>query len=259
MQRGFKYLLFFSLLIFIFCITKNVYALSDKACGIIFDDKIIVTINFDTDGAEKINDLNYCYNCGSNKFKLPTLKRKGYTFDGWYADKNYTKKLNNIFDKNEDGNLIDIIPDEFGCNVKRTHTIFYAKWIKDGEFLCSDSSENNITIKFDTNGGNKLDSIIICENCDDVKITLPVPKKENNVFIGWYLEKGKLNKVSGEMVDSYDIYSNMDLKEMKSKDSCSNNRYGTLYARWQTNEEFINSIIDLSDNEFDFAKKLVNI
>lgn len=258
MQRGFKITLLFICFVTMLFVTEKVYAFSDKACGIIYADKVIVTIKFDTDGGQKINDLNYCYDCGSNKFKLPTPKRKGYKFDGWYADKNYTKKLNDIFNKDEDGNLVEIIPDELGCNVKKTHTTIYAKWLKEGVILCSSTSEDNITIKFDTDGGEKVEPIVICEGCDDVKISLPIPKKENNIFIGWYLEKDKLNRISDGMIDSYDIYSDMDLKEQDSSDECSNNRYGILYARWMTNEEFLNSIIDLSDNAFHFAKELVN-
>ena len=258
MQRGFKYLFIITICFFIIFITENIYALSDKACGIILGEKIVVTIKFDTDGAQKINDLNYCYDCGSSSFKLPIPKRKGYKFDGWYADKNYTKKLNNVFNKNDDRNMLEIVPDEFGCNVRKAHTTIYAKWLKEGEVLCSNSTENNITIKFDTDGGEKVEPLVICEDCEDVKVSLPIPTKEKSVFIGWYLEKGKLNKVSDGMIDSYDIYSDMDLKDQESSDNCSNNRYGILYARWMTNDEFLNSVIDLSDNTFHFSHELVN-
>lgn len=258
MQKGFKFILLFSFFVSILLITEKVYAFSDKSCGIIFGKKIVVNIKFDTDGAQKINDLYYCYNCGSSKFKLPTPKRKGYKFDGWYTDKNYTKKLNNIFNKDEDGKMIEIIPDELGCNVTKAHTTIYAKWQKDGEVICTGINESDITIKFDTDGGEKVDPIKICENCDDIKITLPTPVKENNVFIGWYLEKNKLNKLPEGLVDSYDIYNDMDLIEENSNDNCSNNKYGKLYARWMTKEEFINSIIDLSDNTFHFASDLLN-
>lgn len=257
MKRGFRVLLILFIYVSIFFAFEKVYALTDKACGIILADKVVVTIKFDTDGAQKINDLNYCYDCGSTIFKLPTPIRKGYKFDGWYADKNYTKKINETFNKEEDGKLLEIIPDEFGCNVKKAHTTIYAKWQKEGEIICTGIRENNITINFDTDGGEKLDPIIICEDCEDIKITLPIPKKENNVFIGWYLEKNRVTKLSDGLMDSYDVYSDMDLKE-KDNNECTNNRYGTLYARWMTNDEFVNSIIDLSDNTFHFSKELIN-
>lgn len=263
MQRGFKCLFVVALLFACFFISDRVNALSDDACGIIFSDKVVVTIKFETDGGRKVNDLNYCYDCGSSSFKLPTTSKEGYTFDGWYIDKGLTKKLDGIFIKDAYNSLIEFIPDEIGCDVKKVHTTLYAKWIKNGDtkenkITCDENKESVITINFETDGGKKIDALKICENCGDVRITLPEPKRENYIFLGWYLESEKLTKLPSGLINSSDVYIDMNLEEDDANDSCSTSQHGTLYARWVTQEEFIYLVTDIVDNNFYFISDLFN-
>lgn len=48
---------------------------------------------------------------------------------------------------------------------------------------CSGSSSKKLTVKFDTQGGNKIADVLVLKL---EKINLPTPQKENNTFDGWY-------------------------------------------------------------------------
>ena len=74
----------------------------------------------------------------------------------------------------------------------------YAKWVP-----------KYFTIAFDSNGGNKVESIRATYN-EELK-NLPVPVKENFVFKGWYTVNNDLVS-NGDKLDSQNI---------------------TLYAKWK--------------------------
>lgn len=51
-------------------------------------------VNFDTDGGNEIESKSVCIACAPSSYeKLPVPEKEGYTFDGWYYDKEYTKAV----------------------------------------------------------------------------------------------------------------------------------------------------------------------
>ncbi len=253
MKRGIRLLIIISLIMTSFICTKNVYAL-DNFCGIELADKVIVNINFEVNGGDEINSLNYCMDCGISKFKLPEPKRRGYIFEGWYADRNFKIRISDTFNKETDAKKLLIVPDSIGCDVNKVHTTLYAKWSSDNS---CETQTGNITVNFETNGADKIDPIYICESCDSKKLSLPVPKKENYIFLGWYLEDSLLTKLPNEMIDSNELYSRMKL-EYDNNDKCSFDRHTTLYARWVDNEELIRLIKDSIDNNLYYLSDIIS-
>lgn len=123
----------------------------------ISNDAETVTAEFNTDGGNEISNIII------EKGKIVLLPvepiKEGYTFIGWI---------------NENGNFITE-------NMIITNNItLKALWIK--------NDAKTQTIKFDTDGGNKIESIIV-EN--GKVILLPInPTKEGYVFAGWIDENG---------------------------------------------------------------------
>ena len=260
MQRGFKNLLLVSIVTFIsLFISTNVYAI-DEFNLFRLADKYFVTIEFDTDGAKEINSINFCGvdNCGIESFKLPKPKKKGYVFKGWYADPDFETKVNDEFIKSEELKKLALIPYEFGNNIKRVNTTLYAKWEEEGNESCPEESYTNIVIRYESNGGTKLDDRYVCESCEDVMIALSTPEKEGYYFLGWYSDPDLINVMPYGMVYSSEIVSNLDLYVADTEDECNNDRVGKVYARWATEEEFNNYISTSVEKEFETIHMLTS-
>ena len=61
MQRGLKHIILLFIFIVVFGIGSNVNAVNfEKACGVVFDKQMQVTIKFETNDGESLNNLNYC-------------------------------------------------------------------------------------------------------------------------------------------------------------------------------------------------------
>ncbi len=104
---------------------------------------------------------------------LPTPKREGYKFDGWYSEKN-GKGSKYTSDMKYWGN--------------REEVTWYANWKVDGS-----------KINLDPCGGS-CDTKYIIRSFGDVYGTLPTPKREGYKFDGWYSEKnGKGSKYTSDM------------------------------------------------------------
>lgn len=85
------------------------------------------TLNFDTNGGDKIDDK--ILESSSTVYPdLPIPKRNGYTFDGWYADKDLNTKIASL---EKDYQNIDFKKkyDSHSCSDDSSATL-YAKWIK---------------------------------------------------------------------------------------------------------------------------------
>ena len=80
-----------------------------------------VEIEFETNGGNEIESLNYIYEYGNILTKMPTPQKEGYSFKGWYLDKNYKNKL------------LEMPIPQFETN----EVTLYAKW----------EEKNNVTYK----------------------------------------------------------------------------------------------------------------
>ena len=139
------------------------------------DDQIYYTIN----------------TAGNEKLDLPAdPSKEGYTFNGWYLDKNYE----NTFDISyyENHQLVDSI------NV-------FAKFLKND---VPTPVKQNINFYVDEN------IYYTIETAGNEKLTLPEePTKENHAFNGWYLDKNyeQLFDISyyenHQLVDSIDVFA----------------------------------------------------
>lgn len=92
--------------------------------------------------------------------KQPQTTREGYTFEGWYADKNFTEKVT------------------FPYDVTRAQTL-YAKWEK-----------NTYTVHFETDGGTAVGDMIV-----SVIERSPSTEKKGYTFDGWYTDENFTEKV----------------------------------------------------------------
>ena len=93
--------------------------------------------------------------------KQPQTTREGYTFEGWYTDKNFTEKVT------------------FPYDVTRAQTL-YAKWKK-----------NTYTVHFETDGGTAVGDMIV-----SVIERSPSTEKKGYTFDGWYTDKNFTEKVT---------------------------------------------------------------
>ena len=83
-------------------------------------------IKFYTDGGVEIPDMHVCIACSPDSYQdLPIPVKEGSTFDGWYYDKEYTKKI-------EITNTRDFraVPeyDKNKCKIGYKDIEIYAKW-----------------------------------------------------------------------------------------------------------------------------------
>lgn len=100
-------------------------------------------------------------------------EREGYTFDGWYADSELTKKVSGI---------------EKGSTGEKT---FYAKWIKNPPQVM----EYRIT--YELNGGTNHPDNPSSYRTDTTGIVLKEAVREGYIFDGWYTDSNLTQKVFG--------------------------------------------------------------
>ncbi|MCI6015049.1 MAG: InlB B-repeat-containing protein [Coprobacillus sp.] len=117
-------------------------------------EKTEYTISYELDGGS-CDELITSFKDG-DKVTLPTPQKEGYDFVGWFEK------------------------DVEVTTIENKNYILTAKWIK-----------NVFEIEFDTDGGLLPESFEkIIKFSKDEKVELPVPTKENYVFLGWF-EDGK--------------------------------------------------------------------
>lgn len=122
-------------------------------------------ITFNTQGGSDIAEIRVVE---GGIITLPNDPAKlGYFFGGWYLDATCKEKYD--FEKAVESDLT-----------------LYAKWRKDGDYNPTLSEEESYQIKFDTQGGNVIDTIKVKK---DALIIMPVnPTKTGYAFDGWYLD-----------------------------------------------------------------------
>ena len=116
--------------------------------------------------------------------KQPQTTREGYTFEGWYADKNFTEKVT------------------FPYDVTRAQTL-YAKWEK-----------NTYTVHFETDGGTAVGDMIV-----SVIERSPSTEKKGYTFDGWYTSASGGTEVTASTIitntNSHTIYAHWQAKTVK--------------------------------------------
>ncbi len=131
-------------------------------------------VSFDSNGGSEVEDV-----VTSIIESEPVTTRDSYTFLGWYLEESFINKVTFPFEITKDQTL-------------------YAKW-----------EENTYNVHFELNGGTGV---------SDFKTNKiekePLPTRDGYTFLGWYLEKSLINKVTFP----FEV----------TKDQ-------TLYAKWEEN------------------------
>ena len=117
------------------------------------------TVTFATDGGSAIKAQTIEKDGKANRPETDPTK-EGFTFEGWYADKELTKAFN------------------FDSLITKDTTV-YAKWEEDSKVF---------TVTFDTDGGSEIEAQTVEK---DAKVERPEtdPTKEGFTFEGWYADK----------------------------------------------------------------------
>ena len=144
---------------------------------------------------------------------LPSASRSGsYSFDGWYTQKSGGTKI-----------TTDTV---FSAN-----TTVYAHWIYTGGGGGGyNPPVTYYTLRFETGGGSDIPSVRETYNAY-IDLTQYVPTWRGHTFIGWYSERGLINKVSG-------VYLTKDM---------------TVYALWRVDENpntGANPFTDVSEKDW---------
>ena len=143
---------------------------------------------------------------------LPSASRSGsYSFDGWYTDKSGGTKI-----------TTDTV---FSAN-----TTVYAHWTYTGGGGGYNPPVTYYTLRFETGGGSDIPSVREAYNAY-IDLSQYVPTWRGHTFIGWYSERGLINKVSG-------VYLTKDM---------------TVYAGWSVDENpntGANPFTDVSEKDW---------
>ena len=144
---------------------------------------------------------------------LPSASRSGsYSFDGWYTKKSGGTKV-----------TTDTV---FSAN-----TTVYAHWTYTGGGGGGyNPPVTYYTLRFETGGGSDIPSVRETYNAY-IDLTQYVPTWRGHTFIGWYSERGLINKVSG-------VYLTKDM---------------TVYAGWRVDENpgtGANPFTDVSEKDW---------
>lgn len=185
-------------------------------------------ITFDSNGGNVIEPVIKEFH---SKLDLPIPVKVGYDFIGWYdgldiESKEFTNshvieedlylfakwkiKEYKVTFKDYDDNIINVqyvkhgygatqpyIPKRTGYTFKSWNNSFDN--ITSDILIKADYEINQYTITFNTNGGIKIDPMIVNYNNT---IKLPIPSRENYVFLGWNSDE---NETSKELIVTKDV------------------------------------------------------
>ena len=114
------------------------------------------TVTFNVNGGT-VTPAEQTVTYGSTYGELPTLTREGYTFAGWFTEKEYGTQVTAVTKVTTVGK----------------HTL-YARWTK-----------NSYEVKFDANGGAVTPETMTV-TYGDVYGELPTPTRKGYTFVGWF-------------------------------------------------------------------------
>jgi len=166
-----------------------------------------VTITFDTDGGKEVKPIKAAK---GDTIRLPRTEKEGYSFLGWYTEK--------------EGGILLGIP---GSEMKAVKDITaYALWEKEAEKdTDNDADPETCKVTFYAGKGTvKTKELTIIK---DGSLYLPMPEREGYDFTGWYLDDD-LTQFAGAYHDTYRITRDTSFyaKWEKSKDSSGSNTGG---------------------------------
>lgn len=191
------------------------------------------TLYFESNGGSKIKEISECTVCTPSfeEKQLPVPTRDGYEFDGWYSDKELTKRAYSIDDANYEAEYYD---EEKTCPTTHSSGTLYAKWNKIETDICSIITGNSsLVISYNTNGGSSVGNTNICLTCGSTSVTLPAPTKKGYRFVGWYTDEKLTKRVTITDNSSKDI-SKLKITYKKDSNGCLTGSGTTmLYAKWE--------------------------
>ena len=115
--------------------------------------------------------------------------------------------------------------------VKNSRTNKNEEKIKNNEEVdCVAFTGGSYNLKFETNGGDKIESMTICIACSpDSYEKVPIPTKEGDTFEGWYYDKNFKKKMTETSTGKIEPVDDID------KNGCLvGYKDITLYAKWST-------------------------
>ena len=195
------------------------------------------TISFNSNGGSTISDIEEATEL-PNPLPIPT--KSGYTFAGWYYDDDFTTQayagdeleddvtlyakwiLNTYtitFEENGGTSVTDlseqtVLPNPLPIPTRTGY--YFQGWFYDSDFtneaLAGDPLTSDVTlyamwtqynrIFFNTNGGNTISSIITTDIIPD---NLPIPVRNDDIFIGWYYDESLSDPVETNDILSSNI------------------------------------------------------
>jgi len=177
-------------------------------------------ITFDSNGGSEVTPEEVKE---GEMIKTPaTPTKQGYTFAGWYKD----KELSEAWD--------------FKKDIVIKNITLYAKWKKNnnsewgvGGSGGSSGSVPSYTITFDSNGGSEVPPVKVKEG--ELLQTQPTPTKEGYIFIGWYKDAA--------FTEAWDFSKDVVTEDL------------TLYARWMKEDNGCNNTF--KDIENSWAREMI--
>ena len=156
----------------------------------------VYTITFEKNGGSSVSDATLVTGYDGKLSTLPTAARSGnYSFNGWF-----TQSV---------GGVAITVDTLYTAN-----TTVYAQWSYLGGSSSGGSGVTQYTVSFDTQGGNKIDSVRVNKNSIVSKPNAPT--KDGYVFVDWFTDK--------DCSALYDFGTNV-IKNF------------TLYAKWVEKKE----------------------
>lgn len=138
-------------------------------------------VNFDANEGKSVSAITA--EEGQTITELPETTREGYQFDGWYTAKDGGDRVTKIDALTGDMTL-------------------YAHW-----------TATTYTVDFDTQGGDKVDSITA--NIGEKVTELPTPERKGYVFAGWFDAAEGGNQVTELTSDTKVVYAHWTEKKVE--------------------------------------------